>query len=59
MFYDSGNYWPEVIKDFSCSTQLSQYESIKISRYSVFLCSDQPRKILFLLINVKMQLLAF
>ena len=49
---------PEVIKLFSCSTQLSmKFEmliSIKVSRNLVFLGSDKPKMLFFLLINVKM-----
>ena len=49
---------PEVIKLFSCSTQLSmKFEmliSLKISRNSDFLGSDKPRMLFFPLINVKM-----
>ena len=55
-FFKTG---PEVIKLFSCSTQLSmKFEiliSIKISRNSAFFSdSDKPRMLFFLLINVKM-----
>ena len=50
---------PEVIKHFSCSTQLSMkiqmLISIKISRNSAFsLGSDKPRMLFFPLIIVKM-----
>ena len=49
---------PEVIKLFSCSTQLSMLFkmliSIKISRNSAFSGSDKPRMLFFPLINVKM-----
>ena len=48
----------EVIKLFSCSTQLSMniemLTSIKISRNSAFSGSDKPRILFFLLINIKM-----
>ena len=48
----------EVIKHFSCSTQLSiklkMLISIKISRNSAFSGSDKPRMLFLLLINVKM-----
>ena len=48
----------EVIKLFSCSTQLSMtfemLTSIKISRNSAFSGSDKPRMLFPLLINVKM-----
>ena len=50
---------PNVIKNFSCSTQLSmKFEmviSIKVSRNSGFFSgSDRHRMLFFLLINVKM-----
>ena len=51
---------PEVLKLFSCSTQLSRVEhellnahKCKMSRNSAFLGSDQPRMLFFPLINVK------
>ena len=51
-------FGPEVIELFSCPTQLSikclMLISIKISRDSAFLWADQPRKLFFPLINVKM-----
>ena len=46
---------PEVIKLFSCSTQLSMnfqmQLSIKVSEIWLFLGSDKPRMLFFLLIN--------
>ena len=49
---------PEVIKLFSCSTQLSiklgMLKYINIKKFGFFSGSDKPRMLFFLLINVKM-----
>ena len=46
--------WPEVIKLFSCSSQLSMLISIKYQEIQLFSGSDKPRMFFVLLINVKM-----
>ena len=56
--YNIAGSSPEVIKLFSCSTQLGMkfyiHISIKISRNSAFLGSDNPRMLFFPLINANM-----
>ena len=45
---------PEVIKLFSCSTEILNAHKSKISRNSAFLGSDKPRMLFSPFLNVKM-----